>query len=471
MSRNNKNISTNDGIGSFGLFDFGSSQFASSSSSSSSSNSKRKVASSKRNTATKSKSFSLQKRSRTNHHTLHSTEGAKQREHMSTIHKTKRMTTAAVDSPRKQQLGVVVVDDNGMKQNTRKKEMKNKDKHIFLSSLKEIDEAVHVQAKRNNNIDLYYNDYKNKNENVLLQTEMNSSANDKSNLTKVNQGATSKSRKKRRDSNNKNHNNMLQQADLSSFFRQPKLQKKQLQSRKDINQHCELVQKSVKTKIEETQQIITKSSSNIMESEDNHNTSTVDKKSRPEPPMEDIDEVIENETKLFDKITSKQQNTKYIPSRNIASFIYNREIRSNQKKFCPNLAVTSKEKHHYHYNNSRKLTNYAQKQWKVYNNVELELNRNQSEITAMKFDIDGILLAVSDTMGYIQIFDFDEVNAAYLRAECSQKRQGIGNGNDQRNREKAVKIGPFLTFFVGNHRISCMEWCPDNDNLLAVSFL
>ena len=141
------------------------------------------------------------------------------------------------------------------------------------------------------------------------------------------------------------------------------------------------------------------------------------------------------------------------PNKNITSLLQHRSINSNRRKLFSDSG--------YH-----GMRRYVQKHWSICEAIELGSDRNQREITAMKFDSEGILLAVGDIMGFVQIFDFDEINAAGVRT-MNQSRKDEG---DTRNTKKR-NLAPFISFRAGNFRISCISWNPHNENLLVVSFL
>jgi hypothetical protein len=110
------------------------------------------------------------------------------------------------------------------------------------------------------------------------------------------------------------------------------------------------------------------------------------------------------------------------------------------------------------------MRNFVHQNWKVCESVELNSNINQSEITHMEYDSEGVLLACGDTRGIVRIFDFDEVNSAVIREEKCSRTTDTGT-------HQKTKINPFITFHAGNSRISCIRWNPSNEDLLVVSFL
>jgi hypothetical protein len=110
------------------------------------------------------------------------------------------------------------------------------------------------------------------------------------------------------------------------------------------------------------------------------------------------------------------------------------------------------------------MRNKVHGKWQPSKTVKLDLGLFNSEVTCMEFDSEGVLLAVADSVGYISIFDFDEVNAA----DMTLKRQSMSH----LHREKK-NIPPFIRFRMGTdiHRISSINWNPLDENMLAVSFL
>lgn len=110
-------------------------------------------------------------------------------------------------------------------------------------------------------------------------------------------------------------------------------------------------------------------------------------------------------------------------------------------------------------------------QWNICDVVDLDVqnngNHSQYEVTAIEFDSEGVLLAVGNALGYVQIFDFDEVNAAAVlmsKTHCNE------NQTNDRSKRHEKKIRPYIMFRAGEYRISCIRWNPQNENMLAVSF-
>lgn len=178
-----------------------------------------------------------------------------------------------------------------------------------------------------------------------------------------------------------------------------------------------------------------------------------------------------SERMINDSLQKQQQEDKVyskpIPSKNILSTILNRSISNNKTR---TLFMDGG----YH-----GMRNYVHNQWNVCNNIDLDISSshirsNNYEISTMQFDSEGILLAVGDTYGYIQLFDFDEVNAADVTSFSSfddsySSSETVAVGGIIQTRKKKT-VSPFITFRVGNFRISCIKWHPQNENLLVVSF-
>lgn len=145
------------------------------------------------------------------------------------------------------------------------------------------------------------------------------------------------------------------------------------------------------------------------------------------------------------------------PMKNILSFLQHRSTNSNKRNTYFDGGYHGMRKH-------------VHNQWNVCNSVELDASNchRSIEVTTMQFDSEGILLAVGDTMGFVKIFDFDEVNpAAIIRGG----EKDIGNNNDDTQPNAQTKlIRPFITFQAGDSRISCICWNPQNENLLVVTF-
>jgi hypothetical protein len=109
------------------------------------------------------------------------------------------------------------------------------------------------------------------------------------------------------------------------------------------------------------------------------------------------------------------------------------------------------------------MRDYAHRKWTVSTSVQLDVVLSHAaEVTCMEFDSEGVLLAVSDSKGYVRIFDFDEVNAADVAA----KQKKVSRG-----KEEIKKVEPFITFRIGDDRISSIKWNPFDDNLLGVTLL
>lgn len=98
-------------------------------------------------------------------------------------------------------------------------------------------------------------------------------------------------------------------------------------------------------------------------------------------------------------------------------------------------------------------------------------------ITCMEFDQNGNYLAVGDSLGYIRIYDFEEIHAADI-TNSNAKQSHTNQNTTKKHSIKKRKIIPCVTFYTGHHRVANITWCPpSSDNhrhacqdLLAVSF-
>lgn len=100
------------------------------------------------------------------------------------------------------------------------------------------------------------------------------------------------------------------------------------------------------------------------------------------------------------------------------------------------------------------------------------LSSSSSLVTCMEFDHDGTYLAVGDSLGYIRIYDFEEIHAADM-SNSSSRQSHTSKNNSSSSSIKRRKIIPCVKFHTGNHRIASITWCPPSlghQDLLAVSF-
>lgn len=145
------------------------------------------------------------------------------------------------------------------------------------------------------------------------------------------------------------------------------------------------------------------------------------------------------------------------------------------------------------------MTSYVHsgQHWNISQTVRLDTQRISGEVSAMSFDEVGVLLATGDDRGYVRIYDFDDVNSLDIskRNEISRLRAKIDdetnlnehvshqlyeNVESERNvsREK-MKVPPplelalskpALSFHCASCRITDLQWNPNNQDQLAVSF-
>ncbi|KAL7482223.1 hypothetical protein ACHAW6_007895 [Cyclotella cf. meneghiniana] len=153
------------------------------------------------------------------------------------------------------------------------------------------------------------------------------------------------------------------------------------------------------------------------------------------------------------------------------------------------------------------MASYVQsgKHWNVCRTVEIDLasKSTSGEVCSMSFDQEGVLLATGDDNGFVRIYDFDDLNALDRRKRnernCLQPTNGdvandqfIENDPDDPNEElsdlciervshskeetetlppiDAVLVKPVLSFRCMSHRITDLQWNPNNQDQLAVSF-
>ena len=114
----------------------------------------------------------------------------------------------------------------------------------------------------------------------------------------------------------------------------------------------------------------------------------------------------------------------------------------------------------------------------------------------MAFDTEGVLLATGDDGGFVRIYDFDDVSALDVRKRNELGRLQItkaekDNGatehdlneehsdvvvvdQDEKSydlpRVNPAKSKPILSFRCTSYRITDLQWNPNNQDQLVVSF-
>ncbi len=255
-------------------------------------------------------------------------------------------------------------------------------------------------------------------------------------------------RKKNSSITNYNHeeNSFTGSASLSSSFTTASAE---LIHQKQQSQQQEKSKNSIDSNVVD-QQLITHETNQMMTTKQKISSST----------SERMNDVLKKQSQQEDKV----YHSKKLTSKNILSTILNRSISNNKTR---TLFMDGG----YH-----GMRNYIHNQWNVCNNIDLDLSSsniqsNNYEISTMQFDSEGILLAVGDTYGYIQLFDFDEVNAADVTSFSTfDDSYSSSSTSDTVRVGKKKTVSPFITFRVRNFRICCIKWHPQNENLLVVSF-
>eukprot|EP00559_Dactyliosolen_fragilissimus_P007138 CAMPEP_0184860318 /NCGR_PEP_ID=MMETSP0580-20130426/5227_1 /TAXON_ID=1118495 /ORGANISM="Dactyliosolen fragilissimus" /LENGTH=944 /DNA_ID=CAMNT_0027357383 /DNA_START=57 /DNA_END=2891 /DNA_ORIENTATION=- len=126
---------------------------------------------------------------------------------------------------------------------------------------------------------------------------------------------------------------------------------------------------------------------------------------------------------------------------------------------------------------------YSNLKWAVSKTVQLNLNDmshdlRQSEITCLEFDSQGVLMATSDSLGNIRIFDFDEINAIDMKKRNLSNIHTLPKQKQKQKQKQTLPqyIQPIVVFKVKctstrtTPRISCLKWNPMNEDQLVVSF-
>lgn len=146
------------------------------------------------------------------------------------------------------------------------------------------------------------------------------------------------------------------------------------------------------------------------------------------------------------------------------------------------------------------MTSYVHsgQHWNISQTVQLDTTRNSGEVSAMSFDEEGVLLAMGDDRGFVRIYDFDDVNSLDIgkRNEMSRLRAKTDNEIDLNegassplhevaeselnvSEEKMKALPPpvepalskpALSFRSASYRITNLQWNPNNQDQLAVSF-
>jgi hypothetical protein len=115
---------------------------------------------------------------------------------------------------------------------------------------------------------------------------------------------------------------------------------------------------------------------------------------------------------------------------------------------------------------------------RCWNTCPIQLT-NQREVTTMSFDKEGVLLATGDDGGYVNIYDFDTVNALDVRSRNERSRWSAdaGTENDADDTKlvdsrpsAALSSEPIVAFRCASYRIADLQWNPDNQDQLAVAF-
>jgi hypothetical protein len=150
---------------------------------------------------------------------------------------------------------------------------------------------------------------------------------------------------------------------------------------------------------------------------------------------------------------------------------------------------------------TRNMTSYIQsgQHWNISKTVQLGTRRIDGEVSAMSFDNEGVLLATGDDGGFVRIYDFDDVNALDVRkrnelgrclnlhesgvdevpstyesheSDCTDQIQvvSVDNNLDDVPEVEPALSKPILSFRCTSYRITDLQWNPNNQDQLAVSF-
>jgi hypothetical protein len=148
------------------------------------------------------------------------------------------------------------------------------------------------------------------------------------------------------------------------------------------------------------------------------------------------------------------------------------------------------------------LNSYIQsgQHWNTCSTVQL-FTKTNGEVCSMSFDTEGVLLATGDDKGFVEIYDFDDVNALDVKERNERNRlralRGAKNAcvqvstEDLNNGEltcgsinptlessegtglpsiKAALSKPVLSFRSTNYRVTDLRWNPNNQDQLLVAF-
>ena len=148
------------------------------------------------------------------------------------------------------------------------------------------------------------------------------------------------------------------------------------------------------------------------------------------------------------------------------------------------------------------LNSYIQsgQHWNTCSTVQLSTKTN-GEVCSMSFDTEGVLLATGDDKGFVEIYDFDDVNALDVKERNERNRlralRGANNACVQASTEdlnngeltcgsinptldssegtglpsiKAALSKPVLSFRSTNYRVTDLKWNPNNQDQLLVAF-
>ncbi len=204
---------------------------------------------------------------------------------------------------------------------------------------------------------------------------------------------------------------------------------------------------------------------------------------------------------------------------NILSHLFQRSYISSRKSDAAGRSFRHSNNSHDSAQCGRNLHRYvnAGMHWNISQTVKLSSANGNSEVCAMAFDSDGVLLATGDDRGSVHVYDFDDVYAMDLskRNEMSrliwevkksgkERKKWSSNGHrsdleneddddDEDNkpveekRQKSLEMDmnsapsippsiarPLISFTCGGRggkfRISELQWNPDNQDQLVVSF-
>ncbi|KAL3789897.1 hypothetical protein HJC23_010582 [Cyclotella cryptica] len=223
--------------------------------------------------------------------------------------------------------------------------------------------------------------------------------------------------------------------------------------------------------------------------ESSDKTRQLNQRRRNENHMFSIHSAIQGQVQPITNKTHSSQLLHGKGSTNILCHIFQRSILSSSR------------------NAAQGMNSYIQsgKHWNVCRTVELDVASNISsgEICSMSFDQEGVLLATGDDNGFVRIYDFDDVNALDRRKRNERHRlqpthccgadnaciedDGEDPKKDSLDRRSERMSGskeemetlphidvalskPVLSFRCASYRITDIQWNPNNQDQLAVSF-